>query len=556
MTDVLHSGDVSVTARRPPVTINNDTVEFNTENFKTQPNAVVEDLLKKLPGVTIDNDGTVRVNGQKINRVLVNGKEFFTGDPKMATKNLDADAVDKVQVFDKKTDRAEFTGVDDGQSEKTINLKLKKDRNHAVFGKVAGAGGTEKKYDAQTNINKFNGDQQFSLIGMANNVNRQGFSISDILNFTGELSRGMRGGGGVTIRTGGGDDNGLPVSAGASQPGVATTFAGGVNYSDNWNKKTDVNMSGMGSNIDLLTDRATVRQNIYPGSNGFDDYTASTTARNSKQQRINMMIDSKLDTFNSIKFTPQLTWQQVDTRSQSSFASKNSKEIKLNDGGTDNSTHADAFNFAGNALYRKRFNKKGRTISSTLGFAYNDSKQDGKLYTRYTKYDTTTGIAFPDSLTDQKNRREAITRGFSGNIVYTEPIGKRSLLELTAYYSANIGESKRLTFDYGNSGKYDQFNTAQSNDYKSEYSYTGGSLNFRSNLKKMNISAGTSLQGAILTSTNNTNKYVIKQQFTDFLPNANIQYRLNSSRTLSLNYTTNTQQPSNTQLQPVLDVSN
>jgi hypothetical protein len=126
----------------PPVTISGDTVEFNTENFKTQPNAVVEDMLKKMPGITVDNDGTVRMNGQKINRVLVNGKEFFTGDPKMATKNLDADAVDKVQVFDKKSDRAEFTGVDDGQSEKTINLKLKKDRNNAVFGKVAAAAGT------------------------------------------------------------------------------------------------------------------------------------------------------------------------------------------------------------------------------------------------------------------------------------------------------------------------------------------------------------------------------------------------------------------------------
>ncbi|HVZ26951.1 MAG TPA: carboxypeptidase regulatory-like domain-containing protein, partial [Sediminibacterium sp.] len=160
MTDLLSMGNVTVTARRAPVTINNDTVEFNTENFKTQPNAVVEDLLKKLPGVTVDNDGTVRVNGQKINKVFVNGKEFFTGDPKMATRNLDADAVDKVQVFDKKSDQAEFTGVDDGQSQKAINLKLKKDRNHAIFGKATAGGGTNERYDGQTNLNKFNGDQQ------------------------------------------------------------------------------------------------------------------------------------------------------------------------------------------------------------------------------------------------------------------------------------------------------------------------------------------------------------------------------------------------------------
>ena len=310
MTDVLNSANVTVTARRAPVTINNDTVEFNTENFKTPPNAVAEDLLKKLPGVTVDNDGTVRVNGQRINRVLVNGKEFFTGDPKMATKNLDADAIDKVQVFDKKSDRAEFTGVDDGQSEKAINLKLKKDRNNSLFGKITAGAGNRERYDVQTNINKFRGDQQVSLIGMGNNTNRQGFSITDILNFTGELSRGMRSGGGVTIRTGGNDDNGLPVTGqGQNQQGVARTIAGGVNYNDTWNKKTDVNMSAMGSDIDLRTDRNTFRENRIPG-NDFNYLSGSNTVRKNQQQRLNMSADHKIDSFQSVKFTPQFTWQQ------------------------------------------------------------------------------------------------------------------------------------------------------------------------------------------------------------------------------------------------------
>ncbi|MES2370998.1 MAG: outer membrane beta-barrel protein [Bacteroidota bacterium] len=557
MTDVLNSGNVTVIARRPPVTINNDTVEFNTENFKTQPNAVVEDMLKKLPGVTVDNDGTVRVNGQKVNRVLVNGKEFFTGDPKMATKNLDADAVDKVQVFDKKSDRAEFTGVDDGQSEKTINLKLKKDRNNAVFGKVSAAAGTNKRYDGQTNINKFNGDQQMSFIGMGNNTNKQGFSISDILNFSGDMSRSMRsGGGGITINmSGGGDNNGLPVTgAGQNAQGVATTFAGGINYNDTWNnRKTDFNMSGMGSNIDLRTDRVTNQHYIIPG-NEYNYVSNSNTARTSKQQRVNMMIDSRIDSFNSFKFTPSFTTQQTDSRSTSSYSSTRIDGTKINDGSTDNSNHSDAFNFGGNALFRKRFQKKGRTISSNLSLAYNDSKQDGSLYTRLTSY--TAGIP-KDSLTNQKNRREAVTRSFGANVVYTEPIGKRSLVELSAYYNANIGDSKRITYDYAAaSGKYDKMNTTQSNDFKSEYTFTGGSLSFRSNLKKMSLTVGSSLQEAKLYSTNNTLGNVIKQSFTDALPNANIQYRLTSSRTLTVNYSTSTTQPTTTQLQPVVDVSN
>lgn len=553
MTDLTAAGNVTVTARRAPVTINNDTVEFNTENFKTQPNAVVEDLLKKLPGVTVDNDGTVRVNGQKINRVLVNGKEFFTGDPKMATKNLDADAVDKVQVFDKKSDRAEFTGVDDGQSEKAINLKLKKDRNKSLFGKATAGAGDQERYDAQTNINKFNGDQQLSLIGMANNTNRQGFSITDVLNFTGELSRGMRNGGGITIRTGGGDDNGLPITgAGPSQQGVATTVAGGINFNDTWNKKTDFNASGMGTNIDLRTDRNTVRQNLIPGSNS--DYESnSSTARNNKQQRINMAIDNKFDSSASLKFTPQFTTQQVDTRSTSNYVTLDTKGGKINDGLTDSKTHSDAFNFGGNALFRKRLKKKGRTISSTVSLAYNDSRQNGAYYSRNTFYPG--GIASKDSITNQQSRQEAVTRSLGGNIVYTEPIGKRSLIEFSGYYNSSVGDSKRSTYDYSTAGKYDQLNLLQSNDFKSEYNYAGGSINFRSNQKKMNYSFGSSLQEARLYSTNNTNGTVIKQSFTDLLPNASIQYKINSTRNLNLNYSTSTTQPNTNQLQPVTNVS-
>ena len=554
MTDLTAAGNVTVTARRAPVTINNDTVEFNTENFKTQPNAVVEDLLKKLPGVTVDNDGTVRVNGQKINRVLVNGKEFFTGDPKMATKNLDADAVDKVQVFDKKSDRAEFTGVDDGQSEKSINLKLKKDRNKSLFGKVTAGAGSDKRYDAQTNINKFNGDQQLSVIGMGNNTNRQGFSITDVLNFSGELSRGMRNGGGITIRTGGGpDDNGLPVTGtGQNQQGVATTLAGGINFNDTWNKKTDVNASGMGSNIDLHTDRNTVRQNLIPGSNSSYE-SNSNTAHNNRQQRINMSVDSKFDSATSLKFTPQFTTQQTDTRSLSNYVTLDNKGAKLNDGLTDSKTHSDAFNFGGNALFRKRLKKKGRTISSTLNLVYNDSRQNGAYYSRSTFYPG--GIASKDSITNQRNRQEAVTRSLGGNVVYTEPVGKRSLFEFSVYYNSSVGESKRSTYDYGTSGKYDQLNLLQSNDFKSEYNYTGGSINFRSNQKKINYTIGSSLQEATLYSTNNTNGSLIKQSFTDLLPNAMIQYKMNSTRNLNLNYSTSTTQPNTNQLQPVTNVS-
>lgn len=556
MADITSAGNVTVTGRRPPVTINNDTLEFNTENFKTQPNAVAEDLLKRLPGVTVDNDGTVRVNGQRINRVLVNGKEFFTGDPKLATRNLDADAIDKVQVFDKKSDRSEFTGVDDGQSEKAINLKLKKDRNNALFGKVTAGAGTKGRFDGQTNVNKFNGDQQLSLLGMGNNTNRQGFSMQDIMNFTGELSRGMRSGGGITIRMGGDgpSGNGLPVTGmGQNQQGVANTYAGGVNYNDKWNKKTDVNMSGMGSDIDLNTLRSTNRQNLLPGNN-FNYQSNSTTNQRNRQQNVNLSLDHQFDSSTSLKFTPQFGLQQTDVNSVSDYISRDTKGVKLNEGSTDSKTHSEAFNFNGNALFRKRLGKKGRTLSGTMSLAYNDSKQQGSLYTVNTFYNQ--GIPLSDSIANQKKSRDAITKSLGGNIVYTEPIGKRSLLELSAFYNTSIGNSKQQTFDYsGTTGKYDRMNSLLTNDFRSEYTYTGGSANLRTNLKKLSLTVGSALQAATLLSNNNTNGNQIRQTFTDALPNANIQYRLTSSRSLTLNYTTSTAQPSTAQLQPIADVS-
>lgn len=557
MTDLLHGGDVTVTARRAPVTINNDTVEFNTENFKTQPNAVVEDLLKKLPGVTVDNDGTVRVNGQRVNRLLVNGKEFFTGDPQIATKNLDADAVDKVQVFDKKSDRAEFTGIDDGNSEKAINLKLKKDRNRSTFGRVTGgAGGDDGRYDAQAIVNKFNGDQQLSLLGMGNNTNRQGFSLTDIMNFTGDLARGMRNnGGGVSINIGGGGgDNGLPVTGlGQNQQGVATTYAGGVNYSDLWNKKSNVNTSGMFSDIDLLTNRTTNRQNLLPG-NSFDYLSNSNSARKTQQQRWNGSIDHKFDSLISLKVTPQVSVQQNNNRSYSSYTSTNANGQKINDGFSDSKSQSDALNLSATALYRQRLKKKGRTISGNFTANYNDSKQTGDLYTRNTFY--AAGVALRDSITNQKNTRNAITRNFGATITYTEPIGRKSLLEITSFYNTNSGQSDRKTFDYnGSSGKYDQYNTILSNDFTSSYNYGGGTLSFRSNMTKMALTVGSSFQAATLRSTNNTNGNVIEQRFADVLPSLNIQYRMASTKTLSLSLNTSTTQPSTAQLQPIADVS-
>lgn len=553
MQDLTASNEVTVNTKRPPVTINNDTLEFNTENFKTQPNAVVEDMLKKMPGVTVEADGTLKINGQTVKRVLVNGKEFFTGDIKMATKNLPADAVDKVQVFDKQSDQSVFTGVDDGNSEKTINLKLKKDKANALFGKTTAGAGTDERYDAQTNINKFKGDEQVSLIGMTNNTNRQGFSISDVLNFTGEMSRGMRNGGGIVIRTDGDNDNGLPVTGlGQNQQGVANTTAGGINYNNAWNSKTDLNANYTGSDIHLLTNKQTNTQYI-AGNNSYNRLQTSNSTNDNTQHRLNAILDQKIDSSLSLKITSAATWQQTNKKTSTTYTSENIGKIKLNEGYSNTTSYADAFNLANTALVRKKFQKKGRTLSLNLNATYNHSKSSGTLYSENTFYNNGTGT---DSLINQANNRDAITRNMGANLTYTEPIGKKSLIEFSSFFNANTGYSNKQTYDYNNaSGKHDELNTLLSNDFKSNYTYTGGSLNFRSNLKKMNITVGTSLQSASLKVTDNTYQQNTQQNFTDLLPNAMLQYNITKMKNIRLVYNTSTTQPGIAQLQRVADVS-
>ncbi|HEY3429763.1 MAG TPA: TonB-dependent receptor, partial [Cyclobacteriaceae bacterium] len=233
--------EMVIMGEKVPVRIKGDTIEFNAGSFKTKANANVEDLLKKLPGVEVDPDGTVRAQGEEVRRVLVDGKEFFGRDPKLATRNLPADAIEKVQVFDKKSDQAEFTGIDDGQREKTVNLELKEDKRNGMFGNATAGAGTEGRYQLKGNLNRFRKDQQLSFLGMANNINEQGFSMGEFMNFTGGSQQMMSGGGGAMRLTfDANNTNGVPMNFGGRQNGIMTNYAGGINFNKDLSKKTQL----------------------------------------------------------------------------------------------------------------------------------------------------------------------------------------------------------------------------------------------------------------------------------------------------------------------------
>jgi hypothetical protein len=398
---------VTVTARRPPVVINNDTVEFNSENFKTVPNAVVEDLLKKMPGIEVDKSGAITVNGKTVTKVFVNGKEMFTGDPKMATKNLAADAIDKIQVYDRKSDQAMFTGIDDGSEETAINLKMKKDRNNSTFGKLSAGGGTPERFDASGNVNRFNNDMQLSVIGAANNTNRQGFSNGDISSFSG-AGGGGRGGGGVTISFnggGGGTDN--------NAQGIATTLSTGVNYSNVFNdKKTDFNANLAVSDVERNNNSKSFTQNLTPG-NSFNRSSVSNITTDNQQQKFGSVIDHKVSESFSFKFTPNITRQHNTSLRIDTTTTSLSDDRITNQAITNSTNTTDALNASSNLLLRKKFAKKGRTISSTITNSYNESTSNGTQFTEQLFY--AAGNVINDSILDQVNIRKGSTTAYSAN---------------------------------------------------------------------------------------------------------------------------------------------
>ena len=538
---------VTVTARRPPVVINGDSIEFNSENFKTVPNAVVEDMLKKMPGVEVDKAGAITVNGKSVTKVFVNGKEFFTGDPKMATKNLPADAVDKIQVYDRKSDQAMFTGIDDGNEETAINIKTKKDRKQSTFGKINGSAGSPGRFDAQGNINRINNDEQFSLIGTANNTNRQAFSNGDMANFSG--GGGGRGGGGMTIMVnngGGGTD--------ANSQGVANTYSLGGNYSNVLNdKKMDFNTNANSSDVERNTITNSFTQNLTPG-NLFNRSNESNNTNRNQQQKIGFTIDNKVSETFSYKYTPSITNQHNTSLGASSSSTLLPDGTLTNSSSTNSASVTDAVNISNTLLLRKKFTKKGRTISSTITQGYNNSSANSNQYTDQLFYSY--GV-IKDSILDQKSSRKGLTESYSANLVYTEPLGKKSLLEFNTFINKNIGSTSKKVYDKnGINNLYDALNTRLTNEYSSEYTYAGGGMNFRYNQKKYNFSTGFSLQDAMLNGINTSVNSKIQHDFKDILPSANFVYNFSQTQNFRFNYRTSTNQPSLTQLQPVLDQSN
>ncbi|HTE09896.1 MAG TPA: outer membrane beta-barrel protein [Chitinophagaceae bacterium] len=544
--------EVTVIQEKPPVVIRNDTLEYNAGSFKTKPNAVVEDLLKKLPGIQVDKDGKVKSNGEEVKRVLVDGKEFFGNDPKMATKNLPADAIDKVQVFDRKSDQSRFTGFDDGNSEKTINLTIKPDKKNGVFGKATAGAGDKGLYQGSLNVNSFSGARQLSAIGMLNNTNKQGFSFMDILNFTGGLpGAGGRGGAGMQIDL---NSMGLPIQGAANNQGITTTKAGGLNYNNTFQKNLDVTSSYFYNRLQTGKTEKVLQQWLLPGNN-FNTTKDNNSNNTNESHRVNITGDYKIDSANSIKLSSSVNRQQSQYNINSNYNAIATAGNLLNDGHTNSFIEGDGYSWNNNALFRHRFPKKGRTFSANLSFNLNNSNSNGGLQSLNNYYLPNGGLQQSDTI-NQVNSQDNSSRNYGAVLSYTEPLSKKSLLEFNYNFNAVHSVSDKTTFDFDKlSGKHTSLNDALSNGFLNDYMYHRPGINWRFQQKKYNFTVGAAVQQASLDSKFHimAKDSAIERSFVNFLPNAHLQYNVNQFKNIRVLYNTFTRQPSVTQLQPLTD---
>jgi len=506
-----------------------------------------------LPGVEVERDGTVRAQGEQVNQILVDGKEFFGTDPKVATKNLPADAIDKVQVFNRKSDRSEFSGVDDGQRQKTINLELKEDKKKGAFGRVTGGGGTDERYYGKANINRFSPNRQLSLIGTVNNINEQGFSMNDYFNFSGGMQRMMSGGsGGIRIELNS-EDMAIPIDQGNNN-GLFTTWAGGLNFNNEFSKKLEVGGSYFFSQLNQDI-RKRVRSENYLADRTLITEENSLQSTERSNHRLNVNLRYRPDSLQEIRFRTNLSFNQTDYQ-----RSKDSR-TSLGTGVLENTGKSDYFSEGQNTLlngsltYRRKLGRPGRTFSLGLDYGITDRQSNG-IVDALNQF----GLSNPNSMTsdtlNQENDQANQRFSYGLNTSFTEPLGKREFLEANYSFSNYNEDSDRTVFDlFGPAMESRLLNDQLSFKYDNLYTYHRGGFNFRLNRKKFNFSTGISLQESILRGELLPQDVEIKQSYVNLLPNLRWSYNMTMANRLSFDYEAFVREPDIQQLQPTVNNS-
>ncbi|HMJ48931.1 MAG TPA: TonB-dependent receptor [Ferruginibacter sp.] len=537
-----------------PIRIKGDTTIYTADSFKVSANANVEELLKKLPGIQVDKNGKITAMGEQVTKVLVDGEEFFGDDPGMAVKNIRADAVKEVQVFDKKSEQSEFTGIDDGVTQKTINLKLKEDKKKGYFGKIDLGGGLinniDDRYNSNILLSSFKGKRKISGFFLTGNTGQDGLSWQDSEKFGGEnenISMSMDDNGDVSYMwTGGSSDDEPYVN---TQNGFIRNMNAGLQYSNKWNDKQTLNLSPKYNSQIYTNDQSRFSQSQY-GDSLLNDQSATNTYVNRYNYKTNASYEVKLDSNNTIKFTAKANFYHTESEeNKSSIGTGNTGTLK-NSMNSLIKTDNDKQSLFGSLLFKHRFKKSRRTIS--LNTDWNSLISEGTNYLKSFNQAYFDGLpTTAQNINQQKFTDKANTR-VSARLVYTEPLSKKYSLELAYELSYNKGKNNQVTYTWSPvSGKYDQAVDSLTNDFTQSIVINKPSVRISFSDKKIKFSFGSGFGFTKFDLKDNTLTKEYVRNYTNFFPAANFNYTYKSQHNLRVGYNGNTSQPSISQLQPL-----
>lgn len=533
------------------IKIKGDTTEMVADSFKVLPNATVEDLLKKMPGIQIDKNGAITAQGETVKKVLVDGEEFFGDDPTLVTQNLRADMVGSVQIYDKKSDQATFTGIDDGNREKTINLKLKDGKKNGYFGKLDLAGGTDGYHNNQAMLNVFKNKEKFAGYAIVSNTGKTGLNWQDISNYGDAGNNGivmMDGGEGMMIMDGGGDDF---ESWGGQYNGQGFPLVqtGGLHFNNKWNAdKDNINLNYKIMNLMVNGNTTTNSQNIL--SNDTINYTNDyqKTKNSILRNRFNTTYEVQFDSLSSLKINADGGMDHKLTSTSDSSSSSTNNDL-VNKSLRNLSSNGDKNTVNSNILFRQKFKKKGRTLSFNMRENYSTNNATGYLNSYI---DSFANNQFAGrTITDQYKTYSSRDLLIDTKLTYTEPLSKTSSLIVNYGIVISNSNSERNSYNKSADGKYTALDTTYSNHYQFNQFTQRAGLAYNFSKKKIRFNLGNNLGFTNFNQTNLHTGDVSKRNFINLYPTANFSYSFSQMRRISINYNGSTQQPSITQIQPV-----
>lgn len=543
--------DVVVRQQIAAIRMKGDTMEYKADSFKVRPGASVEEMLRKVPGFQVDKDGKITAQGEKIEKVLVDGEEFFGDDPTVATKNLDAAAIDKFQVFDKKSDQATFTGIDDGSKTKTLNLKLKEDRKRGVFGKLEAAGGPDDKWNNSLMANAFKGKRRLSFYGIMSSTGKTGLSWDESSKYGDNSPQTfMMDDGNTAIGFSSYDD-----FSNTYGQGIPKSWSAGINYGNKFSEDRK-NLNGSYKYGKIITEGTgtTVSQSILPDTLFFNKQS-STSYTDKYRNTLSGTYDWAFDSSFSAKLTLRAYKGNTQTRSLFTSEALNAFGNPVNRSNRVTSSAADDQSVNASLILRKKFKKAGRTLSLNIDQRYVETNTGGFLYALNNYYDKSSTI-FRSDTTDQEKINGSLNKALTSKLAYTDALTKSLTIEVSYGLGKTNTESRLLSYDKNASGKYANLNKTFSNDYAYDVLTNSAGTVLRYNSKKYSIFGGGDIARADIAQKDLIKDSTVRYAYNNFFPRAGFTYKFNSTKRISINYNGNTRQPSIQQLQPVADNSN